>query len=419
MIKVNKQTQTQSWKYMTREDKAKELIKVYDIVETEKGWKVPSQTDSKLSYLVQFDGHEPTCNCPDCKKRKSKCKHIFAVEFYLRKAINKKGELTEVKGVRVTYTQNWSAYNKAQTNEKLIFLKLLKDLCLNVEQPTYKFGRPTLPFSDMLFGSIMKVYTGFSLRRFMSDMQIAREMGLVEIVPSYSTISNFMNREEIKPILDELIKTSALPLKEIETDFAIDSSGFSTSRFARWFDYKWGKERKYKVWLKAHINSGVKTNIITAVNITEGHSSDSKELKSLIEQTAKNFNMVEVSADKAYCGKKNFQFIEETGAVPFIPFKKNVTGKRGGCAIWKKMYHFFMYKNDEFMQHYNKRSNVETCFHMIKSKFGDSIRSKKMTSQVNELLIKVLCHNIVCVIHEVCELGIKAEFSLEVANNSV
>ncbi len=36
-----------------------------------------------------------------------------------------------------------------------------------------------------------------------------------------------------------------------------------------------------------------------------------------------------------------------------------------------------------------------------------------MTSQVNELLIKVLCHNIVCVIHEVCELGIKAEFSLE------
>jgi len=166
--------------------------------------KFPSQTDSKLSYLVQYDGHEPTCNCPDCQKRKSKCKHVFAVEFYLRKAINKKGELTEVKGVRFTYAQNWSAYNKAQTNEKLIFLKLLKDLCLNVEQPTYKFGRPTLPFSDMLFGSIMKVYTGFSLRRFMSDMKIAKEMGLVEVVPSYSTISNFMNREEIKPILDEL-----------------------------------------------------------------------------------------------------------------------------------------------------------------------------------------------------------------------
>ena len=83
------------------------------------------------------------------------------------------------------------------------------------------------------------------------------------------------------------------------------------------------------------------------------------------------------------------------------------------------MYHYFMYKNDEFMQHYNKRSNVETCFHMIKSKFGDSVRSKKQTSQINELLIKVLCHNICVVIQEVCELGIKAEFSLEVTKNSV
>lgn len=165
--------------------------------------------------------------------------------------------------------------------------------------------------------------------------------------------------------------------------------------------------------MKAHINCGVKTNIITAVNITEGTSSDSKELKSLIEQTAENFNMAEVSADKAYTSKKNLELIKEHGAIPFIPFKSNVTGRARGSGVWKKMHHYFMYKNDEFMQHYNKRSNVETYFHMIKPKFGDSVRSKKQTSQVNELLIKVLCHNIVCVIHEVCELGVKAEFKLE------
>ncbi len=299
--------QLQQWKYMTREDRAKELLKSCSPTETSQGWEVPSQTDSKKNYLVEYNDHEPKCNCPDCKHRQSKCKHIFAVEFYIRRQIDEKGRLTETKGVKVTYEQNWSAYNKAQTNEKLIFMKLLKDLCENAEQPIYKFGRPTLPFSDMLFGSIMKVYTGFSLRRFMSDMQIARSMGLVEVVPSYSTISNFMNREEIKPILDTLIKTSALPLKEVETAFAIDSSGFSTSRFARWFDYKWGKEKKFKVWLKAHINSGVKTNIITAVNITEGTSSDSNELKSLIEQTAENFNMSEVSADKALYIKEEFR----------------------------------------------------------------------------------------------------------------
>ena len=93
-----------------------------------------------------------------------------------------------------------------------------------------------------------------------------------------------MNKEEVKQILEQLITISSFPLKEVEKDFAIDSSGFSTSRFARWFDYKWGKERKYKIWLKAHIISGVKTNIITGIKITTGNRNDSPQLKGLVKK---------------------------------------------------------------------------------------------------------------------------------------
>ena len=50
---------------------------------------------------------------------------------------------------------------------------------------------------------------------------------------------------------------------------------------------------------------------------------------------------------------------------------------------------------------------------MIKTKFRGDIRSKKQTAQFNEMLIKVLCHNICVVIQEINELGVKAEFSLE------
>ena len=133
----------------------------------------------------------------------------------------------------------------------------------------------------------------------------------------------------------------------------------------------------------------------------------------LVEETAKTFRVGEVSGDKAYSSRVNLQAIEDLGAVPFIPFKKNVTGKRGGCSVWKKMYHYFMYKHDEFLSHYHKRSNSETCFHMIKTKFGDDIKSKKDTAQINELLVKVLCHNVCVVIQEINELGIKAEFKIE------
>lgn len=405
-------TQETDWRKLTREERGKLIFQRGRIARKNDYWVVGSQTSFKV-YKVKFNGHEPTCTCPDCQLRKGKCKHIYAVEFYIKKQIDEEGKITTTKGMRVIYSQDWKAYNKSQTNEKIIFMKLLKDLCENIEQPAYTFGRPILPFADMLFGSVMKVYTGFSLRRFMSDMKIAREMRLVDNVPCYSSLSNFMNRGEVKPIIEQLITISSLPLKEVEKDFAIDSSGFSTSRFARWFDYKWGKEKKYRVWLKAHLISGVKTNIITGVKITEGQENDSPQLAELVRKTAENFNILEVSGDKAYNSRENFKVIEEVGGTPFIPFKKNVTGKRGTLSIWGRMYHYFMYKHEEFLEHYHKRSNSETIFSMIKTKFRADIKSKLKTAQINELLIKVLAHNICVVIQEINELGVRGEFVVE------
>ncbi len=77
------------------------------------------------------------------------------------------------------------------------------------------------------------------------------------------------------------------------------------------------------------------------------------------------------------------------------------------------MYHYFMYRHEEFLQHYHKRSNAESVFNMIKTKFRDNLRSKTKTAQVNELLCKILCHNICVVIQEINELGVKAEFIIE------
>ena len=64
----------------------------------------------------------------------------------------------------------------------------------------------------------------------------------------------------------------------------------------------------------------------------------------------------------------------------------------------------------QFLQHYHERSNTETVFHMIKSKFGDYVRSKTDTACINEILLKVLCHNICVLISEMFELSIKPEF---------
>ena len=88
----------------------------------------------------------------------------------------------------------------------------------------------------------------------------------------------------------------------------------------------------------------------------------------------------------------------------FIPFKKNATGKRGG-ALWRKTFHYFQLHKDEFLEHYHKRSNVESTFSAIKKKFGESVKSKNRVAQENELLCKIIAYNITVLIHEMVQLN--------------
>jgi hypothetical protein len=62
---------------------------------------------------------------------------------------------------------------------------------------------------------------------------------------------------------------------------------------------------------------------------------------------------------------------------PYIPFKKSATGRAGGSALWKKMFHYFQLNRDDF---------------------------------INELLAKIIAYNLAVVIHEMYENGIQPEF---------
>ena len=122
------------------------------------------------------------------------------------------------------------------------------------------------------------------------------------------------------------------------------------------------------------------------------------------------FNIEEIDADKGYLSRKNYNFADEIGAVAYIPFKSNSTGRSGGSRVWNKMYHYFTLNPEEFMEHYHQRSNVESTFMMVKTKFGDKLKSKNWIAQKNELLCKLIAHNIVVLIHEMYELGINPTY---------
>ena len=137
---------------------------------------------------------------------------------------------------------------------------------------------------------------------------------------------------------------------------------------------------------------GVKTNVVTSVEVTPGHQNDYPQLRPLLASTLANrFNVAKLSADKAYSGHSNLEAIDGAGAFPLIPFRSNSV--RVGAhkqtvaskALWRRTHDFFIHNREEFLRYYHKRSNVETTFHMIKSKFGTRIRSKTAVAQVNEV----------------------------------
>src|SRR5215216_900593 len=382
-------------------------------------WIVPSQAGHG-EYKVHPDPQAPRCTCPDFEFRNARCKHIVAVEYVLMREQKPDGStvVTEtVKVTRKTYTQDWPAYNAAQTHEKSELQALLYELCRNLPEPEKRQGRgrPSLGLADIIFSSTYKIYSTVSGRRFSTDLREAKARGYLSRLPHYNSVFRYLESEALTPYLYELIALSAAPLRAVETDFAVDSSGFSTGQFMRWLDVKYGEKEDRRQWLKLHLTCGVKTNIVTAVQVSDGYAHDYPFFKGLIDRTAETgFKMKEVSADKGYLGADNMLATLRHGAIPYIPFKINSVAQSGWepkSEVWTRMYHFYSLHRGEFLQHYHKRSNVETTFSMIKAKFGQRLRSKTLTAQVNEALCKVLCHNLCVIFQSVHELGIEAEFT--------
>lgn len=228
-----------------RQQRGLQIAAMSKITKKNGAWLVPSQS-GKGRYTVRPNRKTPHCTCPDHEHTGGKCKHIFAVEYVIRREKNPDGSTTvtetlTVQKVRPTYPQDWRAYNKSQTTEKDLFLDLLHELCAGVvEPPRPKNGRPPIPIQDSLFAACYKVYSTVSARRFMSDLRAAQDKGYVKKAPHFNSVLNCLEAAETTPILKALITETSLPLKAVEIDLPVtrpalpphNTSGGSTTSTA-------------------------------------------------------------------------------------------------------------------------------------------------------------------------------------------
>ncbi len=408
--------QEKSKEISKREHKANKILSKYHSIRKidQNTYLVQSQSGNKW-YRIQFINERWICDCQDFSDNGHlmPCKHIIALENRFESFENP--YVVDIENIhkKKTYSQNWTAYNKAQMNEFSIFQDILIELLDNLIEvnPLFRRGRPFNDLKEMIFCCTMRSYYGKSSRRSISFLDYAVSKGYISKKPHFNTVLNYYKDVTITPILKYLIEQSASPLKDVEVDFSVDSSGFSTSLYGRWLDVRTKSNRKKRLFKKAHVTSGVKSNIITAIEVTPGYYADSPQFGKMIKITAKTFRMREVSADKAYSSRKNLQTVVNLGAIPFIPFRKGTGQRSRGTMIWSRMRRVYDEQREFFNQHYHKRSNAESVFNMMKRKFGTHLYSKSEVGQTNEVLCKALAHNICVLIQELHENDLKIDFN--------
>ncbi|MBX8636623.1 MAG: SWIM zinc finger domain-containing protein [Thermoplasmata archaeon] len=154
-----------------------------------------------------------TCECRYFQEEEETCKHIAAVMLNLDRQIGVTAEIVD-KLAKVSYPQNWEAYDLAQMAELRLFDPLLLGLVESIEdpQPARSTGRPRTEFSTDLFCAVRKVASMYSCRRSYGFLETAHEKKYLDSTPNYSISSRLLIREDVTPILKELVSLSAFPL---------------------------------------------------------------------------------------------------------------------------------------------------------------------------------------------------------------
>ena len=236
-------------------------------------------------------------------------------------------------------------------------------------------------------------FPNLSSRRAKGFLLFLKRFKVVNVdIPCFKTLCNYREKSIIGNVLDDLIVESSKPLKEIEHDFATDSTGIRTKLFSTWYSLRCKKRIRRRDHLKTHISVGVKSKIVTSVDINKGK--DNEIFRKHVDKTSENFKINEWSGDGMYWCKENCRKVSSVGGKPYFKCKSSWNGKKSGCLSWKEMNLLSKENLEEYKKHYHKRSNVETANMSKKMIHGDKVYSRLSSARINEETLRWINHNI-------------------------
>ena len=306
--------------------------------------------------------------------------------------------------IKKRWPRDEKLYNEIQETEFLNFFEFVRHLTNCVCK-----GKKMKRIISCLL--IVHKFPNFSLRRARGFLLLLKKFGIINTeIPCFKTLSNYREDSSLQIILDKLIDESSKPLSVIEHDFATDATGIRTNVFSSWYSLRCKKEIKKRDHLTIHITTGVKSNIVTALNIETKSGRDNIIFREHVDKTVKNFDAHEFSGDGRYWCKENCKKVIGVDAKPYFKVWKNWSGKSRGCMPWKLMNSEFKDNPEEYGKHYHKRSNVESTNMSKKMLHGSAVYSRLKSARINEETLRWINHNITVLNRARCQWKIIPNF---------
>ena len=289
--------------------------------------------------------------------------------------------------------RNWSEYNAALKQRGSLTFWLDESVLEQwiIPDLSGKPGASTL-YSDLAIQTMATVKAVYRLagRQCQGFLESIFESIDIELpVPDHSTLSRRVGKLAIQ--LPVLPKGGARHV-------VVDSTGVKVYGEGEWKTRQHGVSKR-RTWRQLHLGVDEATGEILAAVVSTNDISDGQVLPDILDAIEDEID--QVSADKAYDGRKCYDAIRERKARAAIPPRK-------GAKIWqhgnrKQERH----NRDENLRrirkvgrkawkresNYHRRSLSETTMFRFKRIFGDKVSSRKFDNQAAELFVKCAALN--------------------------
>ncbi len=181
---------------------------------------------------------------------------------------------------------------------------------------------------------------------------------------------------------------------------ALDSTGLQSGHISFYFLKRRSKGKKQPLnskmtrWPKMAVISDTSNHMILAVHMERGPGRDAGHFKKILQKLPDDLVVRSMAADAGYDSEANHQYARQVKNIRTIipPKIGKPTDKLPKGKYRRKMKLHWDSKS------YGQRWQVETVFSMIKRNLTDSLRSKDYWSQLREVFLLAITHNLLIVL---------------------